>query len=399
MLKDTRIVVGVCGGIAAYKSADLISRLRKKGAQVKAIMTKSAQEFITPLTLKSLSGNVVAADMFSPPSVREILHISLGKWADYLIIAPATANFIGKVASGIADDLLTATVMATASKVIIVPAMNINMYNNPIVQHNIEFLTRKGYQFFGPAEGDLACGDKGTGRMEEPISIVEYLEGLEKAGKDLEGTTVLVTAGPTRENLDPVRFLSNASSGRMGYSVADIAAKRGARVILISGPTNLQPPPSVEFVPVISASEMYKEVMHRFPQCDVVVKTAAVSDYRPSKISKDKIKKTGNGFCLDLVRNPDILHELGKVKGDCILVGFAAESTNVLEHAREKVQNKNLDLIIANDITRKGTGFESDANEGYILDAKGGVEKLPYMSKLKMAEIILDKVALLLNKS
>ena len=398
MLKGTRIVVGISGGIAAYKSADLVSRLRKKGALIKVVMTKRAEEFITPLTFSSLSGNEVATDMFSCPKEREIQHISLAHWAEYIIIAPATANFIGKVASGIADDLLTTTVMASKAGVVIVPAMNTNMYNNPIVQRNIEDLSRHGYLFFGPAEGNLACGDKGTGRMEEPEAIVEYMEGLAGVKGDLENRTVLVTAGPTREALDPVRFLSNASSGRMGYSIAGTAARRGARVILISGPTNLEPPPSVEFVPVVSALDMYNEVMRRFPECDVAIKTAAVSDYRPASVSQHKIKKTGDGMSLALVRNPDILSELGKIKGGRILVGFAAESTNLLEYAREKINKKNLDLIVANDITRKGTGFDSDANEGYILDSAGATEELPRMSKMQMADIILDKVVSLLGK-
>ncbi len=398
MLNGTRIVVGISGGIAAYKSADLVSRLRKKGAQVKVVMTKRAEEFITPLTLRSLSGNEVATDMFSCPKEWEIQHISLAQWAEYIIIAPATANIIGKVASGIADDLLTTTVMATKAGVVMVPAMNTDMYNNPIVQRNIELLSRHGYLFFGPAAGNLACGDKGTGRMEEPAAIVEFIERLAGTKGDFRGRTVLVTAGPTREALDPVRFLSNASSGKMGYCIAGAAARRGARVVLISGPTHLEPPPPVEFVPVVSALEMYNEVMRRFPECDVAIKTAAVSDYRPASVSQNKIKKTGGGMTLDLVRNPDILSELGKIKCDRILVGFAAESTNLLEYARKKIEQKNLDLIVANDITREGAGFGSDANGGYLLDAKGGTEELPLMGKIQMAEIILDKVASLLGK-
>jgi phosphopantothenoylcysteine decarboxylase/phosphopantothenate--cysteine ligase len=234
--------------------------------------------------------------------------------------------------------------------------------------------------------------------MEEPAAIVEFIERLAGTKGDFRGRTVLVTAGPTREALDPVRFLSNASSGKMGYCIAGAAARRGARVVLISGPTHLEPPPPVEFVPVVSALEMYNEVMRRFPECDVAIKTAAVSDYRPASVSQNKIKKTGGGMTLDLVRNPDILSELGKIKCDRILVGFAAESTNLLEYARKKIEQKNLDLIVANDITREGAGFGSDANGGYLLDAKGGTEELPLMGKIQMAEIILDKVASLLGK-
>jgi phosphopantothenoylcysteine decarboxylase/phosphopantothenate--cysteine ligase len=398
LLQDKRIVVGICGGIAAYKSADLVSRLRKKGAQVRVIMTDKAQEFITPLTLRTISGYKVATDMFSCPQEWEIQHISLAQWAEYIVIAPATANLIGKVASGIADDLLTATVMATRATVVIVPAMNTNMYNNPIVQRNIQSLTRDGYLFFGPAKGSLACGDEGDGRMEEPSAIVEYLESLAAQKRDFENRTVLVTAGPTREALDPVRFLTNASSGKMGYSVARAAARRGARVILISGPTDIEPPPSVELVPVVTALDMYEKVMQYFPDCDVVIKTAAVSDYRPAVYSGEKIKKTEGRFTIEMVRNPDILAELGRKKKGQILVGFAAESANVIDYARDKLKSKNLDLVVANDITREGAGFAGDTNQGYLLDAKGGIQQLPAMTKDRMAEIILDKVAQLLGK-
>lgn len=398
MLKDIKIAVGVCGGISAYKSADLVSRLKKKGARVKVIMTKNATEFIAPLTFSSLSDDEVVTDMFGETAGGKIHHISLAQWADYMIIAPATANFIGNVAAGIAGDLLTAVVMATKAEVIIVPAMNTNMYNNPILQRNIELLCRHGYKFFGPAEGRLACGDKGTGRMEEPEAIVEYLEKLIGHKRDFQGITLMVTAGPTREKLDPVRFLSNASSGKMGYSIADAAAKRGAHVILISGPTHLSSPSSAEFVPVTSALDMYDEVLQRFSSCDVVIKTAAVSDYRSVNISKQKIKKDAESMSVELIKNPDILFELGSIKGDRILVGFAAESTDLIEHAREKLYSKNLDFIVANDITKQGIGFGSDLNEGFLMDKKGKIEKLEPMSKGKMAEIILDKVVLMLNK-
>ncbi len=398
MLKDTKVVVGICGGISAYKSADLVSRLRKKGAQVKVIMTKNATEFIAPLTFSSLSADDVIVDMFAETMDQRISHIFLAQWAEYMIIAPATANFIGKAATGIADDLLTTTVMATRAKVIIVPAMNTNMYNNPVLQRNIESLGRYGYTFFGPAEGNLACGDKGTGRMEEPQAIVEYLEGFKARSKDLQDRIVMVTAGPTRESLDPVRFFSNASSGKMGYSIADAAIKRGAQVILISGPTHILPPPSAEFVPVISAMDMYDEVLRRFSSCDVVIKTAAVSDYRPAEVSPQKIKKSADRMSVELVRNPDILLELGNIKKNRILVGFAAESADLIEHAREKLHYKNLDLIVANDITEEGIGFGSDLNGGYIVNAEGEAERLEPMNKSKMADIILDKVVLLLNK-
>ncbi len=399
MLKGKRILVGICGGIAAYKSADLVSRLKKKGACVKVIMTKNAGEFITPITLASLSGNKVATDMFSCPQDWDIQHISLAQWAEYIIIAPATANFIGKAASGIADDLLTTTVMASKAMVIAVPAMNTNMYNNPIVGRNIESLaTHNGYLFFGPASGHLACGDTGTGKMEEPTAIVEYVERLTNASRSYEGKTVLVTAGPTREALDPVRFLTNGSSGKMGYSIAGAAAARGARVILISGPTHLQPPASVEFVPVVSAVDMYNAVMDSYKECDIVIKTAAVSDYRPAVAYNHKMKKTQNEISLDMVRNPDILAQLGKDKGKRILVGFAAESIDIIEYAKDKIKKKNLDMIVANDITQEGAGFNSNTNEGFILDSNGGMEQLTRMDKMEMANIILDKIACLFGK-
>jgi phosphopantothenoylcysteine decarboxylase/phosphopantothenate--cysteine ligase len=393
LLKDKKILVGICGGIAAYKSADLVSRLRKKGARIRVVMTRNAREFISPLTLETLSEDRVASDMFSFDRHWEIEHISLAKWADYIIVAPATANFIGKAASGIADDLLTTTVMASKAEVIIVPAMNTNMYINTIVQENIQGLVQKGYLFIGPVKGGLACGDKGMGKMVEPSAIVEYLEGLISKRQDLSGKTVLVTAGPTREVLDPVRYLTNASSGRMGYSIARAAAQRGAKVYLISGPTHLPPPPSVEFRPVVSAVEMYNAVMELFPRCDAVIKTAAVSDYRPDRVHNEKIKKSEGRIVLELVRNPDILFELGKNKGEKILVGFAAESERLQEYATDKLKNKNLDLIVGNDITREGAGFGSETNQGFLLDARGELQHLPQMSKEQMADIILDKVA------
>lgn len=398
MLKDKRIMVGVCGGIAAYKSADLVSRLKKRGAEVKVVMTASAREFITPLTFQTLSNNKVITDMFSTPESWEVEHISLAQWADCFVIAPATANFIGKIASGIADDMLTTTVMATKVKVVIAPAMNTDMYNNQIVQENISYLIRMGYLFINPVEGRLACGDTGVGKMEEPENIVKYLERIFEKEKDLRGKTFLITAGPTREAIDPVRFLTNGSSGKMGYSVAKAAAERGARVILVSGPTSIEAPPSVELVSVVSAREMYDEVMKYYPMCDVVVKAAAVSDYRPAHVSKEKIKKGDGNLTIILERNPDILYELGKNKGRQILVGFAAESTNVEEYAREKLKRKNLDLIVGNDITKKGSGFSSDTNMGFIMNSEGAIEYVPKMSKYQMANLILDKVKLLLKR-
>jgi phosphopantothenoylcysteine decarboxylase/phosphopantothenate--cysteine ligase len=397
LIKDKRIVVGVCGGIAAYKAADLVSRLIKGGAQVKVIMTRAATEFVSPLTFQTLSNNRVVTDMFSVPEEWEIEHISLAQWADCFVIAPATANFLGKLAAGVADDMLTTTVMATNAAVVIASSMNTNMYNNRIVQRNIDYLKKMGYLFIDPAEGRLACGDTGIGRMEEPVNIVAYLDGITNSAKDLEGKTILVTAGPTREAIDPVRFLSNASSGKMGYSIARAADRRGARVILISGPTVLKPPPSVETVNVTTALEMYQQVMKYYPECDVVIKAAAVSDYRPAVQHQRKIKKTDSDMVIKLERNPDILQELGRNKGRHILVGFAAESNDIIEYAKEKLHHKNLDLIVANDITEAGAGFGGDTNAGFIIDRQGIIDKLPPMSKADMADRILDRVLNLLN--
>ncbi len=398
MLEDKKILVGVCGGIAAYKTADIVSRLKKKGAQVKVIMTASAREFVTPLTFQTLSQNYVATGLFSSPKNWEVEHISLARWADCVLIAPATANFIGKIWAGIADDLLTTTVMAVKAPVIMAPAMNTNMYSNELVQRNINALKNRGYQFVGPVEGRLACGETGEGKMEEPEKIVAFIHSTLNRDKDFDGRTVMITAGPTREALDPVRFLTNASSGRMGYSLAKAAAGRGARVVLISGPTQLEPPSGVELVRVESALEMYMAVMEYYPQCDVVLKAAAVSDYRPARKSGEKIKKSDDRLILEMERNPDILLELGKYKGNCILVGFAAESHNVEEYAREKIRKKNLDLIVANDITLEGAGFNTDTNVAAIIDSEGKAEYLPMMSKSELAHIILDKVAVLLKR-
>jgi phosphopantothenoylcysteine decarboxylase/phosphopantothenate--cysteine ligase len=397
LIKGKRIVVGVCGGIAAYKAADIVSRLRKGGAQVKVIMTRSATEFVNPLTFQTLSNNRVVYDMFSAPEEWEVEHVSIAQWADCFLIAPATANFLGKLAAGIADDMLTTTVMATNAMVVIAPSMNSNMYNNRIVQKNIDYLKKMGYLFIDPAEGRLACGQTGVGRMEEPINIVEYLDDLFNMEKDFCGSTVLVTAGPTREAIDPVRFLSNASSGKMGYSIARAAARRGARVVLISGPTELIPPRSVETVYVTSAREMYQQVMKYYPECDVVVKAAAVSDYRPAVEHRQKIKKTDQDMVIRLERNPDILKELGENKGRHILVGFAAESNDIIEYATKKIADKNLDIIVANDITAFGVGFGSDTNAGCIIDRLGNIEQVPPMSKMDMADRILDRVLTLLK--
>lgn len=398
MLNDKNIVLGVCGGIAAYKAADLVSRLKKKGARVKVIMTQAAKEFVSPLTFQTLSQNYVSVDAFSAPKNWEVEHISLAQWAECMVIAPATANFVGKVASGIADDLLTTTVMATKAPVVIVPAMNTNMYLNRIVQRNMDYLSRMGYVFIEPIRGRLACGDEGIGKMQEPERIVSFLENLMGDKKDLRGIRILVTAGPTREAIDPVRFLTNRSSGKMGYALARAAASRGAEVILVSGPTAQEPPPVAKYIPVESAVEMYRAVMENYHQCQVVIKAAAVSDYRPAAKSEKKIKKTDGTITLELERNPDILMELGKDKGSRILVGFAAESHDIQDYARHKIEKKNADMIVANDITQEGAGFNTDTNIACIIYRDGSMEQLPKMPKDRLAHVILDRVLLIMGR-
>lgn len=392
MLKDKNVVLGVCGGIAAYKACELTSRLKKQNANVNVIMTKSAAEFVTPLTFQSLSLNQVVVDMFEAPKYWEIEHISLSKMADVFVIAPATANMIGKLANGIADDMLSTTVMATKAPVIIVPAMNTNMYENPVVQRNISTLKGLGYIFIEPSEGRLACGDTGKGKMADPAVIEKIITETVNRKQDLAGKTVLVTAGPTREAIDPVRFISNHSTGKMGYAVAGAAARRGAEVYLVSGPTNLEVPSGVTRFDVISAQEMYDKVMELVPRCNIIIKSAAVADYAPVKASKQKIKKTDGDMSIKLKKNPDILFELGKIKGDKVLVGFAMETENLIENAAEKVKKKNLDFIVANDLNEEGAGFGTDTNKVKIIDSNGCIESIPMKSKLEVADIILDKI-------
>lgn len=397
MLKERNIVIGVCGGIAAYKVCDLVSRLRKAEANVDVIMTEAAVNFINPLTFQSLSSNVVVVDMFKEPNHWEIQHISLGKKADVVLIAPATANIIGKIANGIADDMLTTTVMATKAPVIFAPAMNSSMYENSILQENIYKLKNKGYHFIDPIEGRLACGDIGKGKMAEPESMEEFINKMLNASLDLEGKTVIVTAGPTREPIDPVRYISNHSTGKMGYAIAEKAAKRGAKVYLISGPTYLSPPNGIKVISVMSAKDMYGKIMEYFNEADIVIKSAAVADYAPAEISSQKIKKRDDELSIKLAKNPDILYELGKIKGDKILVGFAMETQNLVENAKEKVRKKNLDFIVANDLMTEGAGFAHDTNIVKIIDKNGDIENLPKMTKLELADVIIDKVLVLLS--
>ena len=392
MLSGKKIVLGVSGGIAAYKACELVSRLKKLNADVHVIMTASAAKFVTPLTFQSLSLNQVAVDMFDTPNYWEIEHISLAKLADVIVIAPATANIIGKLANGIADDMLSTTVMATKAKVMIAPAMNTNMYENPVLKRNIKLLSELGYIMIPPTEGRLACGDVGKGKMAEPAVIEESIIDLLNPKQDMAGRTVLVTAGPTREAIDPVRFISNNSTGKMGYAIARQAALRGAKVYLVSGPTNLDTPIGVERYNVISAEEMYGKVMELFPKCDIVIKAAAVADYAPMTSYSQKVKKSGNQLELKLKKNPDILYELGKIKGDRILVGFAMETENLVENAAEKVKKKNLDFIAANDLNEAGAGFAADTNAVKLIDREGNIENIPLKIKDEIADIILDRI-------
>ena len=395
MLKGKNIVLGVSGGIAAYKSVELLRLLVKAGAEVHVIMTRGATEFVTPLTFQTLSGNPVHTELFNLITEQEIGHISLADRADLFIIAPATANLIGKIAGGIADDLLTTTVMATKATVLLAPAMNVNMYENPLYRENEEKLRRHGYLFAEPVSGFLACGWEGKGKMQEPPLIMESaVAALSK--KDLVGVTVMVTAGPTREELDPVRFISNHSSGKMGYALARGAWRRGARVLLVSGPTALPAPFGVEFIPVESAVEMRDAVMAHAGECDVVIKAAAVADYRPRERSGEKLKKRGEEMGVELVKNPDILRELGAAKRPGqLLVGFAAETADLETNAAVKLTEKNLDMIVANDVSAPGAGFNVDTNIVRLLYRDGTGEQLPLLAKEQVAETILDRIVAL----
>jgi len=391
MLRDRKIVLGITGGIAAYKAAELTRQLVKEGAEVKVIMTRHATEFITPMTLQTLSGSPVFLDMFEPVKDFEIGHIALAAYADLLVIVPATANVIGKIASGIADDLLTTTVMATKAPVLVCPAMNVNMYENEIIQDKIRYLAEHGYHFLDPAAGELACGTSGKGRLPEVQDILEEIESL-LTEKDLADEHILVTAGPTREPFDPVRFITNYSSGKMGYAVATVARRRGAKVTLISGPTQLSVPAGVRFQSVSSARDMRDAVMASLPEATVVIKAAAVADYRPAVRQEQKIKKKDEDMTLKLERNPDIIREIGEKKEGRILVGFAMESERLVENAIGKMVTKNMDFIVANDLTKQGAGFQGDTNIISILDRDGEMQELPLMDKMEAAGFILDKV-------
>lgn len=388
------VLLGVTGGIACYKILDVASKLRKLGYEMNTIMTANACEFVNPISFQTLTNNYVVTDTFARPEKWEVEHISLAKRADVMLIAPATANIIGKIAHGIADDMLSTTVMAARCPVLIAPAMNTAMYENPIVQENIAYLKEKGYIIIEPDAGWLACGDLGSGKLPAPEVLVEHVvQHLEnKSVKDLEDKNVLITAGPTIEAIDPFRYITNHSSGKMGYAIAEAAIERGANVVLVSGPVQLACPKGVNRINIQSAREMYERVHSQFDWADVVIKTAAVADFRPKEEHIHKVKKDSSNMSLELVPNPDILQSLGESKTHQILVGFAAETQNVIEYAKDKIKKKNLDFIVANNIAEAGAGFKGDTNIATIIDKEGVVESCDQMTKRALGDVILDKV-------
>ncbi len=391
MLTGKTIVLGVTGGIAAYKAAEIVRLLVKDGATVRVIMTTNAQEFITPLTLQALSGNPVSTETFSLTQESEIGHIRLADSADLILIAPATANVIAKLAHGLADDLLTTVLLATTAPVLVAPAMNVHMYAHALVQENMRKLASLDYGFVEPAEGFLACGYEGKGRLADPEDIVEEARAM-LTKKDLRDERIIVTAGPNAEPIDPVRFITNRSTGKMGFAMARVAWRRGAEVTLVSGPTALTPPRGVRFCPIRTAREMRQAVWEHYPQATMVISAAAVADYRPAQVAPQKLKKREENFTIELTRNPDILAELGRQKGHRLLVGFATETEEVLSNAVRKLRGKNLDLIVANDVTQEGAGFAHDTNIVTLIDRSEQIETLPLMSKDEVAYAVYDRL-------
>ncbi|HVO10313.1 MAG TPA: bifunctional phosphopantothenoylcysteine decarboxylase/phosphopantothenate--cysteine ligase CoaBC [Vicinamibacteria bacterium] len=389
------VVLGVTGCIGAYKACEVLRELQRHEVDVQVVMTAAATRFVSPMTFEALSRHPVFHDQFALGENGEIRHVGLADDAELLLVAPATANIIGKFAQGIADDALSTLYLATRAPVLLAPAMNVNMYEHPAVQANLGVLRARGVEVVEPGSGYLACGWLGRGRLAEPAEVVAAALSLLRRRHDLEGQTVLVTAGPTIEDIDPVRFLSNRSSGRMGYRLAEAARDRGARVILVSGPTRLAPPWGVELVPVRSVEEMRRAVLAHVERASVVIAAAAVSDYRPAARASAKLKKSGEGLLLELVRAPDILEELGRDKGQRLLVGFAAETEDLLVNARAKLERKNLDLVVANDVSGEDTGFEVDTNAGQILRRDGTRAEVPPVSKRAMADRLLDEVVAL----
>ena len=398
MLKGREIVLGVTGGIAAYKAAELVRLLVKEEANVHVVMTRNAQEFVAPLTFQTLSGNPVLTDPFALIEDQKIGHIALADRAELIVILPATANIIGKIANGIADDFLSTMVMASKAPVLFAPSMNVNMWENKAIQKNIQTLLERGYHLIEPGEGELACHWYGKGRLAELNEVIERIEDL-FSQKDLKGERILITGGPTQEPIDPVRFITNRSSGKMGYALAKVARRRGAEVILVTGPTSLPPPSKdIEVVPVQTAEEMRKAVLSHIERCSVVIKAAAVSDFRPKVMSQQKLKKANASRSLELEKTEDILAEIAKKKGDRILVGFAAETEDLIANARKKLMEKNLDFIVVNDVIKPGAGFGLDTNQVKILYPSGEAKDLPLMSKEEVSHFILDDLVKLLKQ-
>lgn len=393
MLENKKILLGVTGGIAAYKSPIICSLLKKMGAEVKVIMTEAAQKFITPLTLQTMSGNIVYTEMFNQLNNINVEHISLAKWADIILIAPATANIIGKFATGICDDLLSTVYMASRSKVMIAPAMNTYMLNSAANQNNIKILRDRGVVVLDTEKDLLACNDIGQGKMLSPELIVDEIDSA-LTEKDFYGKKFVITAGPTIEPIDPVRYLTNHSSGKMGYALAERAKKRGAFVTLISGPTTVNPPKVDNFIRIKSTTDMFNEVGKYFDSCDVLIKAAAPADYKPKHYSKEKIKKNSSDDLdvIELEKNPDIAKFYGNIKKNQIIVGFAAESTNIYEYAKAKLKSKNFDMIVVNNIVKEGAGFGTDTNIASIIDKDGETKDYEIMSKYAMADVILNRV-------
>lgn len=392
-MKNKHVLLGATGGIAAYKAPAIVSRLKKLGMEVKVVMTEAATKFVTPLTFQTMSNEVVHVDMFDQLNNMDVEHIALAKWADVMVIAPATANTMAKLAYGIADNMLTTVALATTAPILIAPAMNTQMLRADATQEALKVLkNRKQYEILPTAEGLLACQDVGEGKMLEPEDIVDYIL-MALTEKTMAGVDLTVTAGPTKERMDPVRFLSNHSTGKMGYAIAQEAAARGAKVHLISGPSNLKVPKGVDFVPVESTEDMFKAVEAKFDDTDVLIKSAAPSDYKPKTYAAEKIKKREGGLmAVEFSPNPDIAKHFGAMKGDRVIVGFAAESHNMADYAKKKLKEKNFNFIVANNITEAKAGFGSDTNHVHIFSADGTDEELPMMDKSDLAAAILDRV-------
>jgi len=395
MLSNKTVVLGVTGSIAGYKAAEIASQLTQLGAKVHVIMTEEAIQFISPVTFRAITGRPVVTEMFDLGSEFSIEHISLANAADVIVIAPITANVIAKLAAGIADDMLCCTVLATRAPVLIAPAMETNMYANPVTQDNLSKLKARDFVIVGPATGWLASGKEGLGRLADVNDVISAIHRVLRAGEDLTGRNVVITAGGTQEPIDPVRYIGNRSSGKMGHALAEAARDRGANVTLVTAPTSLPGPVGIDVIRVGTAEEMRQAVHNAAPRADALIMAAAVADYRPIRTAKDKIKKGKAGLTLELERTSDIL---GSVKGNFIKVGFAAESSKVVENAKKKVKEKRLDFIVANDITARDSGFDTDTNRVTIIDRKGNVERLPLLAKREVAERILDKVAALLPR-